>query len=71
MAGCDISKTLEFKVFCMEAYKREKDLTGKEVMALFKKYNVFEYLTSCYEALHTQGRLYLVYDIEEYIRIRS
>ena len=71
MAGCDISKTLEFKVFCFEAYKREKKPTGRETMSLFKKYGVLEYLNSCYEALHTQGRLYLVWDIDEFINVRK
>jgi hypothetical protein len=71
MAGCDISKTLELKVFCFEAYKREKKLTGRETMALFKKYGVLEYIDSCYDALCTQGRNYLVRDIEEFIKIRS
>ena len=33
-----MSRTLEFKVFCFEAYRAEKKLTGYQAMELFKKY---------------------------------
>ena len=33
-----MSKTLEFKAFCFEAYRAEKNLTGRAAMSLFKKY---------------------------------
>ena len=36
-----MSKTLEFKVFCFEAYRAEKKLTGYEAMELFKKHDVY------------------------------
>lgn len=35
-----MSKTLEVKAFCFEAYKAEKKLTGRQTMNLFKKYGV-------------------------------
>lgn len=59
-----MSKTLEFKVFCFEAYRAEKKLTGYETMELFKKYGVLQYLEECYDVLHTTGRDYLVEDID-------
>ena len=37
-----MSKTLEFKVFCIEAYKREKNLNGYQIMDLFEKYGVLD-----------------------------
>ena len=40
-----MSKTLEFKAFCFEAYRAEKKLTGREAMNLFKKYGVLDYLS--------------------------
>lgn len=66
-----MSKTLEFKVFCFEAYRAEKGLTGREAMALFKKYGVLEYLESFYDVLHTTGRDYLIEDIDLFIAARS
>ena len=51
-----MSKTLDFKVFCLGAYKTRHNLKGREVVDLFKKYNVFAYLETCYDVLHTTGQ---------------
>lgn len=65
-----MSKTLEFKVFCFEAYRADKKLTGREAMALFKKYGVLDYLGAFYNVLHTTGREYIVEDIDGFINDR-
>lgn len=62
-----MSKTLEFKVFCFESYKAEKNLTGREAMKLFKEYGVLDYLDTCFDVLHTTGRAYIVEDIDIFI----
>jgi len=41
-----------------------KGMTGKEVSALFKKYDVIDYIVACYGALHTMGGLAIVEDID-------
>ena len=66
-----MSKTLEFKVFCFEAYRAEKKLTGREAMQIFKQYGVLEYLGTCYDVLHTTGRDYLVEDIDIFLEARG
>lgn len=66
-----MSKTLDFKVFCFEAYKAKHKLNGVEAMDIFKKYKVFDYLTVCYDVLHTTGRDYIVEDIDIYINVRK
>ena len=66
-----MSKTLEFKVFCFEAYRAEKNLTGRETMQLFKQYGVLDYLGTCYDVLHTTGRDYLVEDIDIFLESRG
>lgn len=66
-----MSKTLDFKAFCFEAYKSYHKLKGIETMDLFKKYNVFHYLTTCYDVLHTTGREYIIEDIDIYIKARQ
>ena len=66
-----MSKTLEFKVFCFEAYRAEKKLTGREAMKLFKTYGVLDYLGACYDVLHTTGRDYIVEDIDIFINARK
>lgn len=65
-----MSKTLEFKTFCIEAYKAEKHLTGREVIELFEKYGVLDYLGACYDVLHTTGRNYIIEDIDLFIDAR-
>ena len=66
-----MSKTLEFKAFCFEAYRCEKKMSGRETMSLFKKYGVLEYLGTCYDVLHTTGRQYMIEDIDLFIAARK
>lgn len=62
-----MSKELPFMVYCVEEYKNQKGMTGKEVIELFNKYRVCEYIKDFYEALHTTGIKYIVNDIDSYI----
>ena len=50
-----MSKQGNFMIFCAEQYKLAKHLTGKQLAELFSRYRVWEYVYSCYEALHTTG----------------
>lgn len=62
---------MPFLVYCIEQYKDKKNMTGKEVISLFRQYSVCEYIKSFYEALHTTGGKYIVEDIDLYIRSRA
>ena len=53
----------EFIAYCLEEYKSANGMTGKEVITLFKKYNIIDYIVSCYGALHTMGGLAIAEDI--------
>ena len=55
-----MSKELQFVIFCIEEYKNSKGMSGKEVINLFNKYSVLDYLWSFYEALHLAGTKYIV-----------
>jgi len=66
-----MSKEGNFLIFCIEQYKVAKNLTGKQVMDLFSRYKVMEYIVSCFEALHTTGTNYIVEDIDLYIEARQ
>jgi len=57
----------EFITYCMEEYKAAKGITGKEVITLFKKYNIIDYIVTCYGALHTMGGLAITEDIDSLI----
>lgn len=56
-----------FTVFCVESYKTYKGMSGKQVVCLFEKYNVFDYLHEFYDILHTAGYQYINRDIDEYL----
>ncbi len=66
-----MSAELPFVVFCIEEYKNHKKMSGKDVMKLFNKYSVCEYLYGCYNALHTVGLLYIIDDIDMFIAARK
>ena len=57
----------EFITYCIEEYKYAKGMTGKEVITLFKKHNIIDYIIKCYGALHTMGGLAITEDIESLI----
>ena len=66
-----MSKEGKFFIFCLEEYKSAKGLTGKQVIGLFQRYRVSEYIMSCFEALHTTGTNYIIEDIDLYIEARK
>jgi len=53
----------DFLVYVIEEYKFLEQKTSKEVMELFSKYNVFNYILQHYEALHTMGGRAIADDI--------
>ena len=60
-----------FISFCIEQYMNEKGMNEDEVITLFSKYNVFDYLKDYFEVLHTQSKQWIVADIEEFINRRK
>ena len=54
-----------FAVFCIEAIAEELETTGDKVYKmLVDDSNILDsYIISCYDALHTQGRDYIVSDV--------
>ncbi|MDR0512292.1 MAG: DUF3791 domain-containing protein [Treponema sp.] len=62
-----MNSNVEFIAYCLEEYKTAKGMTGKEVISLFKQYNIIDYIVSCYGALHTMGGLAITEDIDSLI----
>ena len=60
-----------FITFCVEQYKKWKNLSGAEVVQLFDQYGVLEYLCANYETLHTQSHQWIIDDINQYITNRQ
>ena len=63
-----MSGNAEFIAYCIEEYKAAKGITGKEVITLFKKHNIIDYIVTCYGALHTMGGLAIAEDIDSLIK---
>ena len=59
-----------FVAFCIEEYGAAKGMSGEQVLDLFSKYGLVDYLSEFYDVLHTQGRQWLIEEIDEYIEIR-
>ena len=66
-----MSKELPFLILCIEEYKNCKNLSGKDVIELFNKYSVCEYIQDFYDVLHTTGTKYIIEDIDLYIMSRQ
>ena len=63
-------RELEFSVFCIENVADHLGLAGSEVYRLLtEKSDILDnYIIPCYDALHTQGKEYIVNDIVDYMR---
>lgn len=59
-----------FISFCIEQYKVHISASGAEVMDLFDKYGVTEFLFHNFEVLHTESHQWLVEEIDEFISLR-
>lgn len=62
---------LLFIAFCIENYKEHRQMSSDNVLHLFKKYGVIDYLTQGFGVLHTQGKEYIMADIDRYIKNRE
>ncbi len=60
-----------FVAFCIEEYGAAKGMNGEQVLDLFSKYGLVDYLSEFYDVLHTQSRQWLIEEIDEFIEIRK
>jgi len=61
---------LLFASFCIEEYKAQHGMTGEDVVKLFEKYGVTDYLMTGFDVLHTLGRNLILDDIDKFIEAR-
>lgn len=64
-------EAFEFFTYTLETYARSKRIGGLQALALFKEYDVDEYLLNHYDLLHTQGTAYVMDMIDRFIRRRK
>ena len=53
----------DFLIYVIEEYKFLEHKTAKNIIELFSKYNVFDYIIQHYDALHTMGGRAIADDI--------
>lgn len=53
---------------CLMGYMRLKKISPKEASERFSKYNIFNYISECYDYLHLSGTEYIVKDIDSRIK---
>jgi hypothetical protein len=61
---------IEFVSFCIENYKVKHKMKGRDVANLFNESGVIDFLMDGYDILHTQGKEYIISEIEAYLKKR-
>lgn len=64
-------KVIEFASFCIENFKVKHSMDGKEVAILFKQSEALKFIKNGYEMLHTQGKEYILEEIEIFLKNRG
>jgi hypothetical protein len=59
---------LLFVSFCIEMYARRHSMDGGAVLRLFDEKGVCEFLIDFYDPLHSQGREYILDEIELFMK---
>jgi len=57
----------DFLIYVIEEYKYLENKKAKEVIEIFTKYNIFNFVTRHYDSLHTMGGRAITDDINIYI----
>lgn len=62
-----MSKESKFLVFVVEYYRNKKNLSGKEVIALFDKYDIWDLAEKSYFLWHIESPENFVQEIDSYV----
>ena len=66
-----LNKIQQFQLFCLESYRTQIGISGIKALDDFKKFKVFDYLAAGYDVLHTQGKFFLLADINDFLNRRK
>lgn len=61
----------QFLIYCIQKYSQIKKMPGAEVVDLFDKYNLQDYILNFSELIQAQSDFALIAEIDEYIRVRQ
>lgn len=56
-----------FVTFCIEHYKKFKNISGAEAMQMLSDAGALEYLAKHYDALHLESEQWIMNDIDELV----
>ena len=56
-----------FLASCVELYKTQKHMTGREAFNYLRKTGAVDFITGCWDGLHMTGPLYILDSIDDYI----
>jgi hypothetical protein len=62
-----VNDRIDFIAYCIEEYKEHENLTGREAIDLFTRYDIISYIKSAYDALHVMGGTAITDDIKSLI----
>lgn len=63
-----VKSEVKFLAFCVEIYKSEKGLSGKEAYNYLYRTGAADFIIGCYDGLHTAGTEYIIDSIDEFIK---
>ena len=61
----------QFLIYCIQKYSQIKNIPGSDVVDLFDKYNLQDYILEFSELIQAQGDLAIVDEIDEFIKVRK
>lgn len=61
----------QFLIYCIQKYSQIKKIPGLDVVDLFDKYNLQDYILEFSELIQAQGDLAIVNEIDEFIKERK
>ncbi len=64
----DFEQPAQFVSWCIEEYAAENKKSSKDVANFFNDSGVLDYLEQNWQILHTQGRPYILSEIDDFIK---
>ena len=66
-------KILEFSIFCVESLAEKLNIDAKKIYKILRVDTdiLDNYIIPCYEALHSQSKAYIVYDLIQIMKVKG
>ena len=61
-------KFMDFAVYCLEEYRNEKNMSGKDAFKLFFEKKVFDYIENNFDYLHLFGGDVICGELDSYLQ---